>query len=515
MQKFIGMDNHVTNKVIAGIDVGSNAIRLCIKEYDHAGASRTIEKKRFPVRLGKSVFSTGELDEKSMSKTIETFIQIKGLMDANSVMYSRAVATSALREAKNRNSLIESIRNISGIDLEVISGIEEARLIYIAVKDKLVDEDDDWIIMDLGGGSVELSHASRTMLYTETKSYGVVRILEDLSNKNDKISYDLLDDYINNIRIDNYFSFVPHKRLIGTGGNIEEIAKIINGKSNGSDLLSIKIDDLASFVSYIKTLTQDEMITLYNIREDRADIILPAAMVYLTICKRLGDKEILVPCVGVRDGIVSDLYKQLTEGNEIDSSHPHLIEILEKLCEKYGCDLLHARHVNSLASSLFTSFKETLGLANEDYLYLEVAAMLHDIGQFISYERHHKHSLYIIQNIELPGFNKNDMLIIANVSRYHRRAQPKDEHTNFSQLCVSDQDKVKKLSSLLRLADAMDSEHLQRIDSFDVKIDDKSIELFVKCKQSNSEMIKIWKKGQMLQDLTGKKLIVKELTNDK
>ncbi|NTU61771.1 MAG: HD domain-containing protein, partial [Caldiserica bacterium] len=328
-------------------------------------------------------------------------------------------------------------------------------------------------------------------------------------------AYELLEDYINNIRIDPYFINLSHNGLIGTGGNIEELAKIINSKQNNNDSMVVKLADLDNLVMLLKKMSIEERISEFNLREDRADVILPAAMMFIAMCKRLGNNEIIVPGAGVRDGIVVDLYSRHSGSDEHENLwHPHLYESVENLGGKFGIDFNHAKYVTRVASKLFDQMRNLLGLDQEDGKYLDTAAMLHDIGQHISYDRHHKHSLYILTNSELPGFDKLEMSIIANVARYHRRAEPKIEHANFASLSPADQNRVRRLSAILRLADAMDSEHLQRIDKFTVNIGENEIELLINSNPSYSENIKIAKKGQMLEAITGKNLVTRELNDE-
>lgn len=506
-----------TTPVIAGIDAGSNALRILIRRYNPDGSWEIVQKKRFPVRLGRGVFSTGLLDEQTIEQAVGAFKQMKDLIGKESLTLVRAVATSAVREGKNRDELIDAIWNSSGIKLEVISGAEEARLVYLAVREKLGYIDDNWVIVDLGGGSVEVTHVSKDMLFSETKAYGTVRLLEEVDeNATTDERITILEDHINNMRLDPYFHNLRHTGLIGTGGNIEEIARITGRQHESGQTSILHLSDLENLIESLKSMTYQERIQKYGIREDRADVILPAAMVYRAICKKLGDPEILVPGVGVRDGIVIDLYKKLTSKTTAsDYLHPRLDESIEVMGRKFGFDENHARFVTKIADSIFTQVRSSMALDESDRDLLKTASMLHDIGQYISYERHHKHSFYIISNSELPGFDKQQMLLIANIARYHRRSEPKPEHSGFAALSSIEQTKVKMLGSILRLADALDSEHLQRISNFNIDIGDSEILLEFDPGQGMSETLKLAKKGQMLEKILAKRLVVKETNNDK
>ncbi len=517
-ETYISIISGAENPIIAGIDVGSNAIRLVIKKFLKDGSSETIAKRRYPVRLGHRVFTTGMLEQDLIDRASDLFVTIREILTQSGVTHYRAVATSAVREGKNRKDLVESIERKSGIKLEIISGTEEARLIYVAVKDKLPYSADNWVLIDLGGGSVEITHAMKAGFFTESKSYGVVRLLETTEcDPDNPESLKIMEDYISSMRLDPHFTRLNHSGVIGTGGNIEEIAKIAQNKIITDDVVTITVSELDNVISTLRHTTFAQRQALYEMRPDRADIILPAAIIYRTILGKLGDNEITVPGVGVREGIIKDIIDNLSSHDVYAHEHDIQLQVAtEALGSKYNFDRDHAVFVTSMAMSLFNQLKDRCQLDEEDRNMLETASMLHDIGQFISYDKHHKHSSYIIANSELPGFSKEQMSFIANIARYHRRSEPKPDHSGFAELTEEKKNKLLILSSILRLADALDGEHLQR--NSDVKIDLEGTKLGVDVYASQtglSEYLKISKKGQMMANIFGLDIKVREICNEK
>jgi len=216
------------------------------------------------------------------------------------------------------------------------------------------------------------------------------------------------------------------------------------------------------------------------LRDDRADVILPAALVYERLGKLCQAHEILVPHVGIKEGVLYDLVNGLTKRSDHEDRQE--LEILNGaavLGRKYLFDEKHARHVASLAASLFDQLKSLHGLSGSDRKILLAAAMLSNVGQFVSYKGHHKHSLYLISHSELPNFGQTEMSMVANVARYHRKAHPQPHHYAFTALAPEEQERVAKLASILRIADSLDREHTQRVTGVNVMIGEAEVSLWL------------------------------------
>jgi len=464
----------------AAVDVGSNAMRLLAAEFEGPASFFVLESHRIPVRLGHEVFLTGRLSLKIMERALGGLASFRAKLDELDIPHCRAVATSAVRESRNGEEFLERAEREAGIALEPITGSEEARLVHLAVKNRMSLGQGQWIMADLGGGSVEVSLADDAgILWTESHTMGSVRLLEVLAGQEEEPGgfLRLLEEYTATLRIPSTEGDGPIAGYIATGGNIETIADLAGIKSGGS-VARVPLSGLRSLIERLAQLPFRERVETLGLREDRADVILPAAMVYLRLGAMVGASEIHVPGVGVKEGVLLDLGGRLAPRPGEDD--PRIRQTLQSslaLGRRYRFDEDHGIYVKDLALSLFDQMTSLHGLGTDDRRILLAAAMLHDVGSFISRQGHHKHSQYILSHSELPGFSTREIAMTAIVARYHRKGPPRGEHHAFTALAKPERDRVLKLSSILRLADAMDKEHLQRIRGVRVKIKKHSIVL--------------------------------------
>ncbi|HTY12775.1 MAG TPA: Ppx/GppA phosphatase family protein [Candidatus Omnitrophota bacterium] len=497
---------------LGSIDIGSNAIRFSAAEFDDQADFRVLNSERIPVRLGQSVFLCGSFDKKTMDLAVKAIDSFRKKMQALQLERYRAVATSAVRESTNGAYLIEQIRQKTGIEVESISGSEEARLVYLSVKNKVKLGNRKWIMADLGGGSVEVSQITRNrILWTETLALGAVRLLEGLAafNNDPEKFKKILNDYLSAYKIESLTSRkVRGQTMIATGGNIERIARIagVEDDPSGNGVIDLKI--LRRAIDKLSALTVAERMEKYGLMKDRADVILPAAMVYEHLCGLIGSKKIIIPYVGVKDGILFDLAAEISSKQKSSESKE---EIAEDACinlgRRYRFDEEHGLHVAKLAVELFDQLKGRYHLNGESRRVLLAGSILHDIGTYINYKGHHKHSLYLILQAELPSFTTNDMKLIANLARYHRKSMPKPDHPAFNSLTGEEKDKVKKLAALIRLADALDREHLQKVKNVRAAVNGHQLEL--KLNSAGDIGLEKWdlkKKSNMFEEVYGLKV---------
>lgn len=453
---------------VAAIDTGSNAIRFLAAEFRGPRRWTPLDTLRVPVRLGHKVFLRGRLANRAMDGAVEAFESFRDRMEALHVGPVRAVATSAVREARNGNLLVERIQQKTGIELDVITGTEEARLVHLAVSSRVNLRGHQWILVDLGGGSVEVSLVDDAgMLWSESHTMGSVRLLEEVSDgvESGKRLRALLEEYVSVLRIPDPAQYWKPGGLIATGGNIEALARLAASPVDDAGVAHLPIRDLEASVQLLTRLSYKERVTRLGLREDRADVILPAALVYLRLAKVSGMSTLLVPHVGVREGVVLDLVDQQTDPEPATArGAQQLIQSSISLGRRFMFNEAHALHVAHLALQLFDALQTLHGLGARDRQLLHVAALLHDIGAFIESKRHHRHSLYLISRSELPGLSSDETQLVANVARYHRKSHPQPHHTEYMQLSRSARARVDQLAGILRLADAMDRQHLQRVE---------------------------------------------------
>lgn len=488
---------------VAAVDVGSNAIRFLGAEFLQPQRFTVIEQIRAPVRLGRSAFETGRLDAATMRAALATLVSFREQMDALGIVHYRAVATSAVRDSVNAEEFIARVHDEADLVLEVITSAEEARLVHYAVRSRIDLGSSRWLLVDLGGGSVEVSVADhRRIRRSVSHPVGAVRLLEELTVEGENFARfrRRLEEYLAPLE-------VPARGgisgFVATGGNAEALADLAKAPQDARGVSRLPLQRLRELVDELASLTADERVKKYGLREDRADVILPGAVVYERMCSRAGVDEILVPRVGVREGLVLDLADELAQHAIHARHHDQLVWAgAHALGRRYRFDRAHARHVTKLALSLFDQLETVHGLDEADRRILTAAGLLHDIGVFIAYRRHHKHSLYLIMQAELPGLSPQEILMVANVARYHRKGHPSDKHEFYMKLEAGERERVCRLAALLRIADGLDREHAQRVHGVRASVDGSR--LVVELRGTGDLLLERWsaeRKGRLLEDV--------------
>ena len=455
----------------AVVDVGSNAMRFQVASVTDRGRHyRIVHQDRKAVRLGRGVFHTGKLDPKATESALEALTEFKAVADRHGVAGMRSVATAALREATDARSFLSQSKKI-GMPLEVLSEEEEARLISLGIISGLRFHLPLGLFLDIGGGSLEMAVANTTNNYCLfSLPVGAVRLTEKF----------LTSDPPRNKELKSLLAFVENelKRVVrrirkekftmvfGSAGTITTLADTdtrLTGETKVGSLTVLRRPRLRTLLDVLKAEPVARRAALISGDPKRADIIVAGGMVLLELMTQLELDYIFVSQRGLRDGLMIDLlhkhYAHAAPGQQ-DAQHS---ESLEQIGQKYDFAAPHARQVAQLALSIFYQLQRLHQLDEKYAGILRAAAMLHDIGSFIALPKHHKHSYYLIKSSRPSSFNKEDIDLIANVARYHRKAHPSPKHLGFSQLSPGDQDVVRKLSAILRVADALDYKQEQNV----------------------------------------------------
>ena len=495
---------------VASVDVGSNAIRFLVADFANEAQFLPLVSERVPVRLGHGVYLSGRLDPTAMDAAAATLEGFRAQMAELGVEHYRAVATSAVRESKNGAEFIDRVRDATGIDLEPISGSEETRLVHLAVANRLPLGRRRWLLVDLGGGSVEVSLVDRGgAIWSESHTMGSVRLLEVLTEAGaDPGRFRrLLQEYVSVLRVPPAVGTGRIAGYIATGGNIETLAKLAGARPD-PEVSRLSVESLRAVVERLAAMSYRERVDDLGLREDRADVVLPAAAVYLRLAELCRAEEIIVPNVGVKEGVLLDLVDRLTRTRDhADRQTREVLAGAVRVGRKYLFDEPHARHVAELALVLFDQLRPLHNLGSADRKLLQAAALLQDIGQFVSYKGHHKHSFYLISNTELPNFSQLEMRLVATVARYHRGADPTAGHHPFAELGEDEQQRVLRLITLLRVAHALDRDHLQRVRDLQVTIGNSWVTLHLEA--TGGLLLEGWslkKKSQLFADVFGRKV---------
>ena len=452
---------------LAAIDVGSNAMRLAIASANQKGKLDLIATSREPVRLGADVFANREISVQRLVEAMDAFLRFRKLINAHKVKFVRAVGTSALREASNREYFINQITKTAGITIDPISGEEEARLIHLAVASNMRLKRRVALLVDIGGGSVEISLANaREVLATESFATGTVRLLQMLEQKKhgDRVFRQLVHEYINvsDTRLKKELGKHRIGLCIATGGNVEALGDLRVNLCKGKSNTSITIDELDSILKKLESRSFEDRIKKFRLRPDRADVIIPATIALQNIAYQAHVERILIPRVGVKDGLLIDMASKVHRAEE-PVYHSQAIFSAKLVGRKYDYDAQHSITVASFALQLFDSTKKFHKLGAKERTLLEVAGLLHDIGYYVGMTDHHKHSYYLIRASPIIGLDDFQREVVATLARYHSGASPKSTHREFVELPSSEQTIVTKLAPLLRLAEALDRERANKV----------------------------------------------------
>ncbi len=503
----------------AVIDIGSNAIRLQVARIDKPGSYEVLCEERKPVRLGEGVFVTGELADSAILRAIEALKYFREIATVYRVELVRAVATSAAREASNAGEFVRQVEESTGLTVEVISGQEEARLIHLGLRDSLLLEPDrQYLLIDIGGGSTEISVATKSrVLISESLKLGTVRLTE-LFVKSDPIrerDFDRMYKYIRDTvtRYQKVTGVAGHDAAIGTAGAMSALAALSQKfRDTNVRLASLGRKELELILNRLKAATLAERRAWLGAETDRAEVIVAGSVVLLGLMEVLGFSDILISPKGLRDGVMLELAEKLTGPVPAQRQRDEVIvESVHAIGTRYQYDPQHAKQVGRLALQLFKDLERIHGLKPEHRDLLLAASLLHDIGQFINYSKHHKHSYYLIKYSGVAGFNETEVELIANIARYHRRAHPSKKHPEYASLPSGEQQVVAKLSALLRIADAFDRSHQRLVSRLECHLEGPQVRIDLHVHEPLS--LELWafeQKSQLFSDVFELPIVLQE-----
>ncbi|WP_193199028.1 Ppx/GppA phosphatase family protein [Nostoc sp. MG11] len=469
------------HRIIAAIDLGTNSLHMVIVKIDPTlPAFSIIAREKDTVRLGDRDLSTGNLKPEIIKKAIAALGRFQKIAKTLNVETIIAVATSAVREAPNGKDFLHQVETELGLSVDLISGQEEARRIYLGVLSGMEFNNQPHTIIDIGGGSTELilgdSHEPRTLTSTKV---GAVRLTGELITT-DPISnteFQYLQAYARGMferAVDEVLAnlqFGESPRLIGTAGTIETLAMIhareklgvVPSTLNG---YQFHLKDLRELVNRLRKLSNSERGAIPGMPDKRSEVILAGAVILQEAMTLLGAESVTVCERSLREGVVVDwmLSHGLIEDRLRYQSSVRERNVL-KLASKYHINLEHSDRVAAFAHSLFDQTQGTLhNWGQDERQLLWAAAILHNCGHYISHSSHHKHSYYLIRNGELLGYTETEIEIIANLARYHRKSPPKKKHENYQNLLTKQhRQMISQLSAILRLAVALDRRQIGAI----------------------------------------------------
>jgi exopolyphosphatase / guanosine-5'-triphosphate,3'-diphosphate pyrophosphatase len=467
---------------LAAIDIGSNSIKLAVVDAAASDSFAVIAREKEVVRLGHETLQNGHLSPAALESATDCIKRFRQIAEARGAERIVAVATASVREAANAAQFIREVQRHTGIRVEVLSGIEEARLIGLAAAQGCAVRGAAGINIDIGGGSTELSvFRDGAPLSLFSIKLGAIACTERfLASDPPKLKE------LTSLRQEIRAAFERPARELrsrkwsqatGTSGTVLAIGNVLQleeqnqaeaqtqgAQPAGTD---ITLARLAHINASLAGLNAAERRRVPGISAQRAEIIIAGGQILEGAMRALGLNPVRTCDWALREGVIVDRLRELEAESRPptpDFSDPRLLGV-HAVGRRFGYEEPHSQHVAKLAEKIFDGLAQSDNLTRHQRTLLSAAALLHDIGYHIAHESHHKHSLYLIKHSELTGFSESERDVIANIARYHRGPLPKERHSEFASLNPTDQETVMKLGAIVRIADALDRSHEGRVNS--------------------------------------------------
>ena len=464
---------------IAAIDIGTNSVHMIVVQVRPDQSFEIIDREKEMVRLGSGGLGGRALTDAAMMSALQALSKFKRLADSHDVDEVVAAATSAVREAENGREFLTAIRQRTGIQVRVISGTEEARLIHRAAVYGVDVADSRAVVIDIGGGSVELTLGTAARVkVADSAKIGVIRLTEQFVRTDPIERRDVrrMTRSISAAIAPSVGKIVDHgfDRMIGTSGTILSLGGLAigDGLAVGSDDLRnrrISVKQIRRLRRELTTMTLAERLRIPGLDPRRADLAVAGSILLDTLLKKLGAKELTLCDLALREGLALDyIHRNKAHIAKVEKYPDVRRRSVIELAERCNYWREHSQQVARMGLALFDQTQTAHGLGPREREWLEYAALLHDIGVHISYGRHHKHSYYLIKNGDLRGFEPEEVEVMALVARYHRRAPPKRSHEGYGSLSPELRRTVKVLSAILRVAEGLDRSHQQSVGALEV-----------------------------------------------
>ena len=463
---------------IAAIDIGTNSIHMIVARVRPDLSFEIIDREKDMVRLGAGGLDGRSLTPTAVSAALQTLTKFRRLADSHKVDEIVAAATSATREADNGGDFIAEVARLTGIRIRVISGTEEARLIHLAAGYGVDIGKSTGVVIDIGGGSVEVTLGPATHLTLgQSFKVGVIRLTErfvksdPLSGRDER----RLTKHLNR-EMGAYLDQVVNRgfdRVIGTSGTILSLGALASSEGGApiEELRNRRVSAKAlhKLRKRLTSVSLEERLAIPGLDPRRADLSVAGSVLLDTIVRRLGADEFTLCDLALREGLILDyIHRNSARIRKVERYPDVRRRSVVELGERCGYWSEHAQHVTRLALSIFDQSRSVHGFGDRERNWLEYGALLHDVGVHISYERHHRHSYYLIKNGDLRGFDPKEIEIIALIARYHRQATPKKSHEGYSDLNGTLRRTVKTLAAMVRLAEGLDRSHSQALAGIDL-----------------------------------------------
>jgi exopolyphosphatase/guanosine-5'-triphosphate,3'-diphosphate pyrophosphatase len=486
---------------IAAIDIGTNSVHMIVVRVRPDLSFQVIDREKFMVRLGAGGLDGRALTAEGTAAALQAVSTFRRLADSHGVDEILAVATSATREARNGGEFLARILRETGIRPMVITGAEEARLIHLAAVYGVNVGSGRAVVIDIGGGSVEITLGTGTGIQAARSfKIGVIRLTERFVKSDPLSARDerRIQKYVLG-EIDRHceqITAIGFDRVIGTSGTILSLGVVAATLTRGTPPgevrnLRISSKQIRRVRKELRTMNLEQRLSMPGLDPRRADLAVAGSVLLDTILRRLGAEELTLCDLALREGLILDYIrrhkKEIAQADRIpDVRRRSTLELAER-CKYFA---VHAQHVARLALAIFDQTRALHGLTDRERELLEYAAVMHDLGVHISYPRHHRHSYYVIKHGDLRGFDPEEIEVMALVARYHRRGTPKKSHDEYARLPAALRRTVRTLASILRLAESLDRSHAQVVSALELQ--DQGDALTLELKTSGDAELEMW-----------------------
>jgi len=500
----------------AAVDIGSNSVRLKIARLQ-AGRLRALHEDREVTRLGEGVFGSGFLTPESMAETVKVLRRFHRATQQIVTDSVRVVATSALRDARNSQAFLEWVRSATGWRVEIVSGVEEARLIHLGLVSSPRVDRMPTLMMDLGGGSCELTVTQGGHIRDAVSlPLGAVRLTNEFLGHDPTRKGELkrLRGFVARevSRITGRIAIAKVKNVIATSGTAAALAAVASHlrRGAGRKRLVVSRTEMSRIAKRLARLPVAERREIEGIGPRRAEIIVAGAAVYHELLERLHLKGFRYSPLGLRDGILAqmaaDYDRSTRSGRQIESER---WESILKAVDHYRVDRKHALDVRDAATLLFTTLRSLHRLPPEYREWLAAAAMLYEVGDYVNRNGRHRHSHYIISHSEILGYTPEQRGIIAAIARYLGKSRPTPNDAPMKVLSAADHNNVRKASLLLRLARALNLGRSGAVRSARVRMHDGELNLRLIAKRRSNVDLELWaveKEKSYFREVFGREL---------
>ena len=465
-------------RLVAILDMGASAVRLVIGEVAPKRPPRILEEASRGVLLGRDSFASGVIKTATAEAALAAVDGFRKMIESYKVTEIRAVATSAVREARNGEIVLDRIRGRTGITFDVINEAEQSRLMHLAVKHDLgrhASLKAAWtLVVEVGGGNTGLSllrHGEpvRSGVY----GIGSVRMRQELDVRRHAhdVQTSLLRRFIATA-IEEIRQEIPLRQVtnvVAIGGDVRFAAAQVAGAANGESVRDVPREAFMTICHDLSRLDEEQLIETYRLSAVEAETLVPALLVNRALIEQTAARHVVISEASLRMGVMLDLAEPGGRMGAEDFER-QVLTSAESVGERFHFDADHGKHVATLATSLFDQLREEHQLGNRERLLLQVASLLHDVGIYVSLQGHHEHSQYLLGASQIFGLSNDEMAVVANIARYHRKEAPQTGHLPYVELDRQDRVIVSKLAAILRVANALDAEHLQKVTKVKLEI---------------------------------------------